>query len=147
MLPVLALKRQWKIFLSSPPIPWTCLAHKTGSSIEMPGLMETRTGKSAVDSLISQGISACLCPQIPSASGTHSCEFGGEPESLPVLRSGYKCIRWCWGQSPIQLMQLLCKGDGTEGKTLLWSYVNYLQNLKNTSLSPCQFISVPLARQ
>lgn len=84
----------------------------------MPGLMETRIGKSAADSLISQGMSACVCSRIPSASGTYSGERGGEPESLPVLRSVCRCIRGRWWQSPIQLMQLLWKGDGTESKTL-----------------------------
>lgn len=103
MFPDFALKRHWKIILSSPPIPWTCLAHKIGSSTEMSGLRDIRIGKSAVDRLISQGRSAAVYPRIPSASGTSSCELGGEPESIPILWypsiSLCKVGKWWWWRS------------------------------------------------
>lgn len=46
----------------------------------MPGLMETRIGNSAVDSLISQDMLPCMCPQVPSASTVVGSEWGQVPD-------------------------------------------------------------------
>lgn len=132
MFPVLALKRQWKIILSSPPIPRTCLAHKTRSGTEMPGLMETRIGNSAVDSLISQDMLPCMCPQVPSASTVVGSEWGR------FLTCIMGCLQMPWGDagdSPrCSWWSCSGKGDGTESDTHCSSCMNSLWNLKYTCL-------------